>query len=108
MPNNMFASLAISGNNNLQIGMNVIKIEVTAQDRETTMLYTVHITRKESYAPDSATLVDAAGKTYSYLDIPDNVTVPEGFVQTVRMINGYSVQAYARDGVTSVLLYLFD
>ncbi|MBR3464211.1 MAG: cadherin-like beta sandwich domain-containing protein [Clostridiales bacterium] len=108
MPNNMFASLAISGNNNLQIGMNVIRIEVTAQDRETTMLYTIHITRKESFAPDSATLVDASGKTYSYLDIPDNVTVPEGFVQTVRMINGYSVQAYARDGVTSVLLYLFD
>ena len=76
MPNNMFASLAISGNNNLQIGMNVIRIEVTAQDRETTMLYTIHITRKESFAPDSATLVDASGKTYSYLDIPDNVTVP--------------------------------
>ena len=108
MPNNMFASLAISGNNNLQIGMNVIKIEVTAQDRETVMLYTIHITRKESFAPDSATLVDATGKTYSFLDIPDNVTVPEGFVQTVRMINGYSVQTYARDGVTSVLLYLFD
>ncbi|MBR5181333.1 MAG: cadherin-like beta sandwich domain-containing protein [Clostridiales bacterium] len=108
LPNNMFASLAISGNNNLQIGMNVIKIEVTAQDQETTMLYTIHITRKESFAPDSASLVDATGKTYSFLDIPDNVTVPEGFVQTVRMINGYSVQTYARDGVTSVLLYLFD
>ena len=108
MPNNMSASLAISGNNNLQIGMNVIKIEVTAQDQETTMLYTIHITRKESFAPDSATLVDASGKTYSFLDIPDNVTVPEGFVQTIRMINGYSVQTYARDGVTSVLLYLFD
>ena len=108
MANNMFASLAISGNNNLQIGMNVIKIEVTAQDQETVMLYTIHITRKESFAPDSATLVDITGKTYSFLDIPDSVTVPEGFVQTVRMINGYSVQTYARDGVTSVLLYLFD
>ena len=31
MPNNMFASLAISGNNNLQIGMNVIKIEDTGR-----------------------------------------------------------------------------
>ena len=59
LPNNMFASLAISGNNNLQIGMNVIKIEVTAQDQETTMLYTIHITRKESFAPDSASLVEA-------------------------------------------------
>lgn len=108
MPNNMFASLAISGTKNLQIGMNVIKIEVSAQDGETAMLYTIHITRKESLAPDSASLVDAAGKTYSFLDIPDTVTVPEGFVQTVRMINGYSVQAYARDGVSSILLYLFD
>lgn len=107
-PNNINARIAISGNNNLQLGMNVIKIEVTAQDGETVMLYTVHITRKESFAPDSATLVDTAGKTYSFLDIPDNVTIPEGFVQTVRMINGYSVQAYAREGVTSVLLYLFD
>lgn len=108
MPNNMFASLAISGTKNLQIGLNVVKIEVSAQDGETTMLYTIHVTRKESLAPDSASLVDAAGKTYSFLDIPDTVTVPEGFVQTVRMINGYSVQAYARDGVTSILLYLFD
>ena len=106
--NNVYASVAISGNKNLQIGMNVIKIEVTAQDHETTIPYTIHITRKESFAPESATLVDASGKTYSYLDIPVNVTVPEGFVQTIRMINGYSVQAYAREGVTSVLLYLFD
>ena len=108
-PNNMFASIVIDNNKNLQIGMNVISIDVTAQDGETKMHYTIHITRKESYAPDNATLlVDVAGNTYTFLDIPENVTVPEGFVQTMRVINGYSVQTYARDGVTSVLLYLFD
>lgn len=107
-PNNMWASVEIFGNKNLQVGMNVIRINVTAQDGETTMHYTVHITRKESYVPENATLVDAAGNAYTFLDIPDTVTVPEGFVQTMRIINGYSVQTYAREGVTSVLLYLFD
>ena len=107
-PNNMFASVIIDNNKNLQIGMNVISIDVTAQDGETKMHYTIHITRKESFAPSNATLVDAAGKTYTFLDFPETVTVPEGFVQTMRVINGYSVQTYARDGVTSVLLYLFD
>ncbi len=106
--NNMFASVVIENNKNLQVGMNVIIIDITAQDGETKMRYTVHITRKESYVPDNATLVDAAGKTYTFLDIPENITVPEGFVQTMRVINGYSVQTYARDGVASVLLYLFD
>lgn len=106
--NNMFASVVIENNKNLQVGMNVITIDVTAQDGETKMRYTVHITRKESYVPDNATLVDAFGKTYTFLDIPDNIMVPEGFVQTMRVINGYSVQTYARDGISSVLLYLFD
>ncbi len=106
--NNMFASVVIVNNKNLQVGMNVIVIDVTAQDGETLMHYTIHITRKESYVPENATLVDVAGKTYTFLDIPENITVPEGFVQTMRVINGYSVQTYARDGVTSVLLYLFD
>ena len=107
-PNNMFASVIIDNNKNLQIGMNVISIDVTAQDGETKMHYTIHITRKESFAPSNATLVDAAGKTYTFLEFPETVMVPEGFVQTMRVINGYSVQTYARDGVTSVLLYLFD
>jgi hypothetical protein len=104
----MWAAVVIENNKNLQIGMNVISIDVTAQDGETKMHYTIHITRKESYAPSNATLVDVQGKTYTFLDMPDNITVPEGFVQTMRVINGYSVQTYARDGITSVLLYLFD
>lgn len=108
IPNNSWAAVVIENNKNLQVGMNVITIDVTAQDGVSKMRYTVHITRKESSVPDNATLVDAAGNTYTFLDIPDNITVPEGFVQTMRVINGYSVQTYARDGVTSVLLYLFD
>ena len=106
--NNMWAAIVIENNKNLQIGMNVISIDVTAQDGETKMHYTIHITRKESFAPSNATLVDVSGNIYTFLDIPDTVTVPEGFVQTMRVINGYSVQTYARDGVSSVLLYLFD
>ena len=106
--NNMFASVVIDNNRNLQVGMNVISIDVTAQDSETKMRYTIHITRKESFVPENATLVDNAGNAYTFLDIPDNITVPEGFVQTMRVINGYSVQTYAREGISSVLLYLFD
>ena len=34
--------------------------------------------------------------------------IPEGFTQKTKNINGYSVPAYVKEGVTSILLYLFD
>ena len=90
------------------MGDNIVNVNVTAQDGISHMHYTIHVLRKESNVPEDASLVDFEGNTYTFLDAPDDISIPEGFTQTTRYINGYSVPAYVRDGVTSVLLYLFD
>ena len=90
------------------MGDNVVSIEVTAQDGVNRMHYTIHVIRRESNIPDDASMVDKDGNTYTFLDTPEDAMIPAGFTQTTRYINGYSVPAYVKDGVTSVLLYLFD
>jgi hypothetical protein len=90
------------------MGDNIVNVNVTAQDGISHMHYTIHVLRKESNVPEDASLVDFEGNTYTFLDAPDDISIPAGFTQTTRYINGYSVPAYVRDGVTSVLLYLFD
>ncbi|MCR4688720.1 MAG: cadherin-like beta sandwich domain-containing protein [Saccharofermentans sp.] len=107
-PSNLWAAVIIDGTNNLEIGENVINIQVTAQDGINHMNYTLHITRKESYVPDNASLVDGQGNTYTFVDLPNELSVPQGFTQTTRVINGYSVPCFTKEGVASVLLYLFD
>ena len=72
------------------------------------MCYTIHVVRKESNIPDNASLVDRDGNTYTFLDTPEDLSIPAGFTMTTRVINGYSVPVYVRDGVSSILLYLFD
>lgn len=106
--NNLWAAVIIDGNQNLKVGDNEITIDVTAQDGVNHMHYSIHITRNESYVPENAVLADGEGNTYTFLDIPEKVNVPEGFTQTTKVVNGYSVPAYTREGVSSILLYLFD
>ena len=108
LANNLWAAVIIDGNQYLNMGDNIVNVNVTAQDGISHMHYTIHVLRKESNVPEDASLVDFEGKTFTFLDAPDDITIPEGFTQTTRYINGYSVPAYAREGVTSVLLYLFD
>ena len=105
---NLWAAIIIDGNQHLSMGENVISINVTAQDGSSHMRYTVHVERRESDVPSNASLVDREGNTYTFLDAPGDVVIPNGFTLTTKNINGYSVPAYVRDGVTSVLLYLFD
>lgn len=108
LANNLWAAVIIDGNQYLNMGDNIVNVNVTAQDGISHMHYTIHVLRKESNVPEDASLVDFEGNTYTFLDAPDDSSIPEGFTQTTRYINGYSVPAYVRDGVTSVLLYLFD
>ena len=35
--------------------------------------------RKESNVPDNASLVDLEGNTYTFLDAPEDLSIPEGF-----------------------------
>ena len=105
---NLWAAVIIDGNQHLSMGENIVSINVTAQDGSSHMRYTVHVERRESDVPNDASLVDLEGNTYTFLDAPGDVTIPSGFTQTTRSINGYSVPVYVREGVTGVLLYLFD
>ena len=108
LASNRWAAVVISGNQNFELGDNAVKIDVTAQDGINHMCYTIHVIRRESNIPENSSLVDVDGKTYTFLDVPEEVSVPEGFYLTTKTINGYSVPAYMKDGVASVLLYLFD
>lgn len=107
-PSNLWAAVIIDGAQNLEVGDNVVTIDVTAQDGVNHVVYTVHITRKESYIPDNASLIDGAGNTYTFVDLPAELSIPSGFTQTTKVINGFSVPCFTKDGVASVLLYLFD
>lgn len=108
IPTNLWAAINIKGNQQLEIGDNIVTVDVTAQDGISQMHYTIHVVVKESNIPENASLVDFAGATYTFMDFPEDISVPEGFILTTRTINGYSVPVYAKDGVSSVLLYLFD
>ncbi|MBQ1739113.1 MAG: cadherin-like beta sandwich domain-containing protein [Clostridiales bacterium] len=108
LASNRWAAVVITGNQQFVLGDNAVKIDVTAQDGINHMVYTIHVVRRESNIPENSSLVDGEGKTYTFLDIPEEVSVPEGFYQTTKTINGYSVPVYVKDGVASVLLYLFD
>ena len=105
---NLWAAVIIDGNQHLSIGENIVSINVTAQDGSSHMRYTVHVEQRESDVPNDASLVDLDGNTYTFLDAPNDVSIPTGFTQTTRYINGYNVPVYVKDGVTSILLYLFD
>ena len=108
LANNRWAAVVITGNQHFVLGDNAVKVEVTAQDGINRMSYTIHVIRRESDIPENSSLVDIDGNTYTFLDVPEDVNVPDGFYRTTKTINGYSVPAYVKDGVASVLLYLFD
>jgi len=107
-PSNLWAGVIINGNNNLQIGDNMLTIIVTAQDKKTQNEYHIRLTRKESYVPENAVLADSVGNSFTFLDIPKDFDVPEGFVQKIRTVNDFAVPAFVKEGFASVILYLYD
>lgn len=108
LASNLWSAIVIDGGQQLNFGENLIVIDVTAQDGMNHMRYTVHVIRRESNIPENSSLVDLDGNTYTFLDIPEEVSIPDGFYQTMITINNYRVPVYVKDGVTSVILYLFD
>lgn len=108
VPGNLWAGVTINGGKTLEYGENIITVDVVAQDTVTSSQYVIHINRQESYTTEGAGLVDSAGVSYAFLNLPAVCVVPEGFSQTTRIINGYQVPVYSRDGVGSVLIYLYD
>lgn len=105
---NIWAAVFINGNRNLVVGENHVEVNVTAQDGQTHMRYRINITRKESYVPENAVLVDGEGTLYNFVDPPQEYNLPEGFTQTTRSLNGFSVPAFVKEGIISVIVYLYD
>ena len=105
---NIWAAVFINGNRNLVVGENHAEVNVTAQDGQTHMRYRINITRKESYVPENAVLVDGEGTLYNFVDPPQEYNLPEGFTQTTKTLNGFSVPAFTKEGIISVIVYLYD
>lgn len=105
---NIWSVVTIYGNTNLKQGDNTISIDVTAQDGVNKMTYSIHVSKQEDYMTEGAGLLDYEGKIYTFVAFPADYYVPNGFVETTRTINGYSVPCLARDGVESVLVYVSD
>lgn len=107
-PVNLWALVEIYGNSSLQEGDNIIRVEVTAQDGVTHNTYTIHANKQESYNTEGAGMLDKDGIFYTFVAFPTEYTVPEGFTETTRTINGYSVPVFANGGVESLLVYVSD
>lgn len=108
IPNNLHATISIDGANDLSSGENIVSIHVLAQDGIRWREYRIFVNRQENYIPEGSGFVDKYGVTYTFMTFPTNLNIPEGFIQTMRTINGYSVPVFAKDGVVSVLVYVYN
>ena len=108
IPNNLHATISIDGASDLSSGENIVSIHVLAQDGIRWRDYRIYVNRQENYIPEGSGFVDKYGVTYTFMTFPTNLTIPEGFIQTMRTINGYSVPVFAKDGVVSVLVYVYN
>ena len=108
VPNNIQATISVDGADDLTSGENIVSVRVLAQDGIRWREYRIFVNRQENYIPEGSGFVDKYGVTYTFMTIPSNITVPEGFLQTTRTINGYAVPVFAREGVASVLVYVYN
>ncbi|MBQ4271528.1 MAG: cadherin-like beta sandwich domain-containing protein [Clostridiales bacterium] len=108
VPGNLWAAVSIDGDTNLELGENVVTIDVVAQDGSNTSQYLIYVTRQDSAVLEGSGVVDAFGKSYAFINFPEDYEIPEGFTQTTKTINGFTVPCFSREGVLSVLVYLYD
>jgi len=108
IPGNLGATASVSGNSELELGENLIIVLVTAPDGVTQSEYKIYVSRQESVFAEGSGLVDSTGRSYTFVSVPALYEVPDGFVSTTRTINGYTVPVFAKEGVTSYLVYMYD
>jgi len=119
--NDSKASVAIKGNDGLQMGENTVVCEVTAEDGETKKTYTITVTKVEGEVPggsdetpDSTEAAAPGGEVQNVEDgnwqveeTMDEENLPEGFTVTDYEYNGSQIQAAVNaEGV--VLFYMKD
>ena len=100
------ATVAITGQDNLQIGDNEAVVRVVAQDGKTAVEYKINIIRDETFVPEGAVISDNAGKLYSFAELPETMDLPLGFLQESQIIGTQTVPVFVREGIRSMLLYL--
>ena len=105
---NIQAIISVEGADELDTGENIVSVHVLAQDGIRWHEYRIFVNRQESFIPEGSGFVDAQGETYTFMTFPGNYDLPEGFMQTTRSINGYTVPVFAKDGIQSVLVYIYN
>ncbi|HHT77542.1 MAG TPA: hypothetical protein GXZ67_06645 [Clostridiaceae bacterium] len=100
------SEVIVSGENNLIVGENQIRITVVAQNVVSTQEYRITVVREESYIPQGASINDPDGQTYLFADIPDTLVIPSEFYPDTIRIGQYELPAFYMEGLREVLLYL--
>ncbi|MEG0566576.1 MAG: cadherin-like beta sandwich domain-containing protein, partial [Hungatella sp.] len=82
------AQVAISGNEELQMGDNAVVCKVIAEDGATVKNYTIQVTKGEGAVSDTTTAaaengvkVETLAQTVTIIPLDDGVAIPEGFAE---------------------------
>ena len=112
------ANVTVLGGNELVIGMNEIAITVTAEDGSET-IYTVFVHRLEEAKPTQApevpildftfgitakvveeTIQLTQYQTYIVCEKPEDFVLPDGYIETILMVDGVQFTAYVKQEAT--------
>ena len=104
---NLLSEVSLS-DTGLVFGDNVIYVDVLAQDGIASLQYKLTINRQEAYTRENASFFDNLGRLYYFVMPPEGLKLPKGFTISTTSINGYEVPCYVCDGVTPILVYVFD
>ena len=98
------ASVAVSGNEDLQAGENTVVCTVTAQDGHTVKEYTITVTKTADGA-DGAGEASPEGvvlrtpeRSVTVYPVTDDIPIPDGFVPAQVAIDGHDVQGWIWGG----------
>lgn len=102
------AQLLITGKENLALGNNTVTVKVSAQDGKTALEYKINVIRESNFVPAGASITGSDGKVYTFIEIPQTLTLPAGFAMQMEMLGTSSVPVFTGNGFKSMLLYLKD
>ncbi|MBP5416363.1 MAG: cadherin-like beta sandwich domain-containing protein [Clostridiales bacterium] len=104
---NVKSTVTVEGGSDLQIGNNTVLVRVVAEDGEAVNVYTINIYRSDSLLVEGIELEDNTGKIFEFVQLPESLVIPANFYQSTCMVNGKEVPCFRRDGVLSVLIYVY-
>lgn len=107
------ATVSIAGDSDLQMGDNTVTCSVTAEDGQTVMTYTIHVSKVEGGPSEPVTAAGDLtavinGVQYTVAEAFDMNTLPEGFEQISYSYKGNEVMAAQGTEKDLLLMYLND